>query len=535
MEGNSVARFKEIAKVFTQYGLGYLLEVSDSKKVKKSPSNLRSAFEELGPTFIKIGQILSTRPEFMNEEYIVELSKLQDKVPIEDFDIMSNVFFLEFNKKIEDVFLFIDKKPIASASIAQVYRGILKDGRDVVVKIQRPNIKENLVIDFDILIGLSQKAKPVLKNSVVDVKEVLEEVKESTEKELDFTIESENIKKFREYNKDIKCVYAPYVIDEISGHSVMTLENIQGFKINNLDTIEALGYDREDIGKKFALSYFKQVLKDGYFHGDPHPGNILISGGKICFIDFGIVGEISKEKRKNLNNAIEAIANEDIDKLTDFVLSIGIKIGKVNREMLYKDIDYIFKTYYSTSLKNIKVAYLFQEVLTAAKRNNIRIASDFTMLIRTMVIVEGLVAELAPEINLIELIIPYVKGFYMENFFRDFNKDDYLIKGYKLGKDTIKIPSKFVEVSDTFVKGRTKITLAVEDSEKYICVLNKMVNRLAFSLVIAGMVIASSIIININAEPKVYGVSLIGIAGYFVSAVFGLWLLISIIRSGSLK
>ena len=294
-------------------------------------------------------------------------------------------------------------------------------------------------------------------------------------------------------------------------------------------------YDKDDIAKKLTLSYFKQVLKDGFFHGDPHPGNILIRGGKICFIDFGIVGELSKEKQCELNSAIAAIANEDIDKLTDFVMSIGIKSGKVDREILYKDIEYIFRNYYTTSLKNIKISVLFQEMSSIAKRNNLRLASDFTMLIRTMVMVEGLVADLSPELNIISLVIPYAKDYYKEYFLSEFDFNDYLIKGYKLTRDTLNIPSKLVALSDILIKGRGKINIVIEDKDKYIDVLNKMVNRLAFALVIAGMVVASSLIININAEPKVYGISVIGMGGYFVSAILGLWLLISIIRSGSLK
>ncbi len=353
MEGNSVNRFKEILKVFTKYGLGYILGKKEDK-IKNSPANLRKAFEELGPTFIKIGQILSTRPELVHDDYIVELSKLQDDVPAEEFEEMSKVFYEEFSKKIEDEFLFIDKKPIASASVAQVYRGVLKDGKDVVIKIQRPNIKEKMDMDFDILLSLSEKISKIFKDSIVNPKEILLEIKLSTERELNFNFEAQNIEKFRELNKDIYCVYAPYVINEYTGSRVLTLESIDGFKVNDFVAIELLGYDKDDIAKKLTLSYFKQVLKDGFFHGDPHPGNILIRGGKICFIDFGIVGELSKEKQCELNSAIAAIANEDIDKLTDFVMSIGIKSGKVDREILYKDIEYIFRNYYTTSLKNIK-------------------------------------------------------------------------------------------------------------------------------------------------------------------------------------
>lgn len=534
MEGNSINRFKEILKVFTNYGLGYLLGKKEDK-IKNSPANLRKAFEELGPTFIKIGQILSTRPELVHEEYIVELSKLQDNVPAESFEKMAAVFYNEFSKEIEDEFLFIDKNPIASASVAQAYRGILKSGDDVVIKIQRPNIKEKMEIDFDILLNLSEKFSKIFKDSVVNPKEILLEIKLSTEKELNFTFEAKNIEKFKSLNKDIPCIYAPYIIKEYTGNKVLTLESIDGFKVNDKETIKILGYDKGDIAKKLIISYFKQVLKDGFFHGDPHPGNILIRDGQICFIDFGIVGELSDEKQRELNNAIVAVANEDIDKLTDFVMNIGIKNGKVDREILYKDMEYIFRNYYTTSLKNIRISVLFQELSAIAKRNNLRLASDFTMLIRTMVIVEGLVTELSPELNIISLVIPYVKDYYKEYFLSQFDINDYLLKSYKLTRDILNMPSKIVNLSDTLIKGRGKVNIVLYDKEKYIDVLNKMVNRLAFALVIAGMVVASSLIINSNPEPKIYGISLIGMVGYFISAILALWLLISIIRSGSLK
>ncbi len=534
MEGNSVNRFKEILKVFTNYGLGYLLGTKEDK-IKNSPANLRKAFEELGPTFIKIGQILSTRPELVNEEYIAELSKLQDNVPAEDFEKMAEVFYKEFSKKIEDEFLFIDKTPIASASIAQAYRGILKSGEDVVIKIQRPNIKEKMEMDFDILLNLSERLSKIFKASIVNPKEILLEIKLATEKELNFNFEAENIKKFKRLNENIKCIYAPYVIKKYTGKKVLTLENIDGFKINDKESIERFGYNKDDIAKKLTISYFKQVLKDGIFHGDPHPGNILIRDGQICFIDFGIVGELSKEKQQELNNAITSLANEDIDKLTDFVMSIGIKSGRVDREILYKDIEYIFRNYYTTSLKNIKISILFQEISAIAKRNNLRLASDFTMLVRTMVIIEGLVTELSPELNLINLVIPYVKEYYKDYFLSQFDINDYLLKGYKVTRDTLNVPSKIVTLSDTFIKGRGKLNISLEDKKDYIDVLNKMINRLSFALVIAGMVVASSLIINKNPEPKVYGISVIGMGGYFISAILGLWLLISIIRSGSLK
>lgn len=532
--GSSNVRVMEIIKVFASYGFEYIVD-KKNKAEKKSPVNLRKAFEELGPTFIKIGQVLSTRPDLINDCYLNELSKLQDNAPAESFEEMNKVFYSEFSSNLEDVFFKIDKVTLASASIAQVYKGVLKNGKLVVIKIQRPNIKEKIYKDFDILLDLSERFRWLLKDTIIDPKEALLEIRQSTERELNFNLEADNIKKFKELNKEVTCVYAPYVIDELSKEKVLTLESINGFKINDKCAIETLGYNKDDIAKKLALSYFKQVLKDGFFHGDPHPGNILIYEGKICFIDFGIVGELSKEIRDGLNDVIDALANEDIDKITDFIMGISIKSERIDRNKLYEDINYLFKSYFSRSLKNIKLSILLQEIIETAKNNNLRLPSEFILLVRCMVMVEGVVAELSPETNIISLVITYVKGIHKEYLLSKYDFDEILFKSYGVFKELLKIPTKLIELSDTLVNGRLKINMKVDETNKYMNSLNKMVNRLSFSMVVGGMLIASSIIINSNPEPKIYGVSVIGIGGYFLSAIFGLWLLISIIRSGSLK
>ncbi len=522
-------RVKEIVKIFTKYGLSYIVD-KKNKKDKKSPANLRKAFEELGPTFIKIGQILSTRSDLIGEEYIRELSKLQDKAAIEGFSEFEEIFRNEFSKELLDSFLYINKEPIASASIAQVYFGVLNDGREVVIKIQRPNIKERMYIDLDILISLSEKYNHIFKESVVSVKDTLMEIKKSTVNELDFISEANNIRKFRELNKERNYIYAPYVVNELSGEKVLTLENINGFKINDIKVMDEYGYDKDNLAKELTISYFKQVMEDGFFHADPHPGNILISNGKICFIDFGMVGELSHEFISRLNNVIIGLVIEDIDIVVDFILYAGIHTGTVKREILYEDVEYLYNKYFTISIKNIKLSIILEEVMEIAKKNNLKLPSEFTMLIRSMIILEGIIAELSPDVNIISLVISYVKDNSKNYLFNNISMEDLFIKWYKVSK----IPEKLVELTNTFTKGRAKVNLKI-DNNKYMDEFNKMINRLSFSLIIAGMIVGSSIIINSNPGPKIHGVSIIGLVGYLVSAILGLWLLISIIMSGSLK
>lgn len=533
MVRKSVRRFREIIRVLTKHGFGYIID-SKINKSHKAPINLRIAFEKLGPTFIKIGQILSTRPDILPENYIEELSKLQDSVIEESFFDINKVFYKEFNKNIDEVFLKFNRKPLASASIAQVHEATLKTGEEVIVKIQRPDISEKMHLDLSILSKIFSLTKARFSDALIDPKEAVDELINSTKIELDFNFERENIKKFRILNKDIKCVYAPYVLDELCGRRVITMEKIEGYKINNNKILLSKGYDLNDIGKKLALCYFKQVFNDGFFHGDPHPGNLIISEGKICFIDFGIMGEINPSLKESLNDIMLSVAYNDINKMISVVFSIGIKKGYIDRNKLYEDIDYIFASYLNTSLKNIKISIMLQEIFDTCKRNNIQLPKALTLLVRSMVIIEGVIAEIAPEIKIVDIAIPFVKSNNKFNFLKDLNFDELFIGSYKFLKSIKNLPSKSIELIDSILTGRAKVKLEVKDLESSVNALNKMVNRITFALVISSMIIGSSFILSSNTGPKIYDMSIIGVFGFFIAAVMGFWLLISVMRSGKM-
>lgn len=533
MYKNSVQRFREIVKVLAFYGFGFIVD-SKLNNETKSPQNLRKAFEELGPTFIKIGQILSTRPDILPAPYITELSKLQDSVPAEKFEDIDNVFFNEFDKSINDTFKHFDKKPLASASIAQVHKAIMKNGREVIVKVQRPDIYEKMNLDLNILHKILKLSKAKFADALIDPLEALDEIRWSTELELDFKIEANNICKFRELNYDVAFVYAPFVISDLSSSKVLTMEEIDGFKINDIRKLNQEGYDPEDVGRKLALSFFKQVFTDGFFHGDPHPGNILIRGGKIAFIDFGIMGSFTKDLKAALNDAIIAVAYKDPDKLISVVMSIGIKKGFINRNKLYEEIDYLFASYLSTSLHNIEMSVMLQEIFDCCKRNNVFLPKDLTLLIRSLVIIEGVIAKICPELKILDVAIPFVKSNNMNSFLNNISFDELLIKTTSFIRDSAKIPTKIVQLSDSILNGRTKIQFQISSLNKTVNDINKMTNRVVISLIISSMIIGSSLILNSNIGPDIYGISIIGILGFGFAAIMGLWLIISILRSGKL-
>lgn len=531
MSKNSTQRLTEIVKVLAYYGFGYVVD-SKLGKDNKSPANLRKACEELGSTFIKIGQILSTRPDLLHQSYIDELSKLQNNVPPEKFEDIDEVFYGEFKVSAKEFFLEFDENPLASASVAQVHRARLKSGNEVIVKIQRPHIYEKMKMDISILSKLINLTRVKLTDALIDPAEALQEILNATEAELDFTIEASNIEKFSEYNREVAFVYTPLIVKELCSKKVLVMERIHGFKIDDIDKLRDEGYDTYDIGKKLALAIFKQVFEDGYFHADPHPGNLLIKENKICFLDFGLMGTLSTALKCALNDLVFAVAYHDVNKIISILMAIGIKKGYINRNKLYEDIDYIIASYMSTSLENIKISAMLQDIFQMANGNNIRLPKELTLLMRSMLIIEGVVAKISPEIKIIDIAIPYVKATNKTKFLKDLNWNEVLLQVYGFVRDSSQLPRKVMEMSDSIIKGRAKVQLEHKNLENSISEINKMINRLSFALLDASLIIGSSLVLSSNSGPKIYNVSIIGLLGFGVSAFLSLWLMISILKSG---
>lgn len=527
-------RFKEIIKVFISYGFGYIID-SKINSNKRSPENLRKAFEELGPTFIKIGQILSTSSGILPKEYIDELVKLQDSVKKEEFRNIKEVFEVSVNKTIEECFIYFEEEPSASASVSQVHNAILKDGRGVVVKIQRPDIYEIMKVDMSILKKIFKFTQAKINIAVVDPLDVLQELETTTERELDFIGEGKNILRFKNNNKNVVPIYAPNIVEGLCTSKVITMEYISGFKINDRDMINLKGYSSRDIARKLSISYCKQIFDDGFFHGDPHPGNLLISDGKICFLDFGIVGELDESLKSWLNIAMISVATGDKSKLVDFIMAVGIKNGRVDRGVLYEDIYYLFNTYLTTSLKNIKIEELLVELFNVAKKNNIKFPRELVVLVRSLIILEGVIVEVDPDINIISVITNFVKSKNKTFFLNDIDGDDVLLSAYSFARDSVRIPGKALEALNSIVDGRIKVNFRITELENTISHISNMVNRLVGAVLISSLIIASSLIISNNIGPIYKGISMMGIVGYIISALFAIILLLAVARDEGFK
>ena len=526
MENNyTKKRFKEIMSVALKHGF---------KNGIGDPKELRLALEELGPSFVKIGQILSTRPDILPIEYINEFQKLQDDVSPEEFSIMKEVIEFELKGSIDELFIDFKKTPIASASLSEVYLARLRTGENVVVKVQRPFVKKKMLSDIQILKKLSPFINFTATGEIVDMKKVVDELSNAAEKELNFIEEMKNIVKFAENNTNVKFVTVPKVYEEYCTSRVLVMDYISGIKIDNIDKLKEVGYDIHDIATKITYNYFKQVFEDGFFHADPHPGNILIYKNTISYIDFGLMGNLSLGLRKKLNDFLEGATTRDIELMTKSILKIGIKKGPLDLNRLYKDIEILYSTYIDEAIHDYDIPQILEEVMVVCRKNNINMPHNITLLVKGMMTLQAVLAKIDKDLTLMEIAIPYFKDKMIREKFENFDLTQMAAFLYSSIKSTFQLSTKVLDIINAGLEGRLKLNLELKDMEENFNEINRMVNRLIFAIIVAGLLVSSSLVINANVGLKIYGISSIGILGYLGAGLAGLLLLISIIRSGKL-
>lgn len=526
------SRLTEIATVLASYGFGHIYRTKIGKEQESQDAkSLRLAFEELGPTFIKFGQILSTRPDLLPEDYIEELSKLRDQAPPFSFEEIKKTFAEDFNQDIEEIFKWVDREPLASASIAQVHRARTYDDEEVIIKVQRPDMEENLLRDIRLFSRLIALTPDIIKSFVVDADVALAEVQKSTEIELDFRNEVQAIQRFRKNNKERPVVAAPKPILKYTSKRVLVEEYVAGINGLNMEELLKEGYNKEDFVKKFVYTFLIQVFEDGFFHADPHPGNIIIRDQKIVYIDFGLFGEISETNRKNLLEILDAIVFEDVDQLMNLLLRMAIIKGEVDRYTLYQDIESFFYQYVSKNLADIHIGDFFNDVLTVARKHGLVMPNDFIMLGKALAVIEGVVSDFNTEVSVMEIAKSYVQEQDEYSPLKRLSSEEIGLKAFKVASDTVELPSSLRRGLETITQGRTRLNLEILDWEKKSIELNKMVNRVVFAIIIAALILASSLITVSTTSPGLTGLSVLIFIG---AGIMGLWLLISIIRSGTL-
>ncbi len=539
-----INRFRKIVFTIIKYGFGDIISRLDlpdkiiPKGIKRligSEKNtwerIRLVLEDLGPTFIKLGQILSLRVDLLPFELIKELSKLQDEVGHERFDVIKKEIERTYKSPLDEVFSEIEPIPVAAASVAQVHRGILKkEKKKVAIKIQRPKVKHLIKVDLSILENLAKRAHEKIDYlKPYNLPGLVKEIKKMFSQELNFIKEAKNIMLAKESLKSNSQIYLPKVYLEYCSSNILVMEYVEGINLKHLTE------EDEDFKKKIAKTcveaLLKQMLVDGFFHADPHPGNIIITKDKkVCFLDWGIAGRLTYSDKIKISTLLSGIIKKDSDLILISLLGLSENISSLNRELFLRDIIEILDYYYILPLKEINLSELLKELTQVVREHNLRLRPDLSIMLRALIVLDGSTRLLYPDINIIEEFSPYVKRLLLRKY-----RPDVLLKSvrhsvYNFWHMYKNVPSQLSNILNKLENDELTLGFEHRGLDGLKKTLEHITNKLTLGIVIGSMILASSLIITTGMEPHIFGYPAIGLGGYAISAVLGLWLIVSIIK-----
>ena len=541
-------RIKEIAGVLVKYGFGYFVErvkltrrLPFTKRFKQYeniedldstvPERMRLVLEELGSSFIKLGQLLSTRKDFIGEEFEKEFSKLQDMTPSFSYDIVKTIIEREFGKPIDMVFSSFDEEPIASASLAQVHKAVLKNGEVVAVKVQRPDIEKQIREDIRVirhLLVLLNNHFPDLKDH--DFSMIIDEFERSIFKEIDFKQELINIKKFKMMFINDNYIFVPKVYDHYSTKYVLTMEFVDGVKVSELNKFEE-DYNPKLIAKRINESFFKQIFVYGFFHADPHPGNLFIlKNNVVCYFDYGMIGHIDEEFKDNLAKLFVYLINYDMNGIINQLTNMGLFDDEVDISELKYNIMDIMDIYYGTKLKDIQLGKIMNEMTLLFTRHKIKLPREMILISRAIIIIEGVSQSLDPDFNTVTVCKPYAKKIIknkispkkIANVFKEnILSFDYFIKTF---------PKTMRKVLNKIASGKIDVEFEHRDLSIFSDNVERVGNKMSTAMIISALIVGSSLIMQTNKGPLLFDFPVLGIIGFCISALLGLNLIFSIIH-----
>ena len=491
-----------------------------------TPKKLRMIIEDLGPTFIKLGQIMSMHSDILPKRYCDELMKLRSEVTPMPFEEVIEVIEESYGRSWKRVFSEIDPEPQGSASIAQVHRAVLRTGEDVVVKVQRKGIYETMARDIALLHKAVKLLPPVSIKGMADLDLVLDEMWSVTRDEMNFLTEASNMEEFARRNKDVNYVGTPILYQQFTTVHVLVMEYIDGCGIDDKEQLLENGYDLREIGTKLVDNYIKQVMDDGFFHADPHSGNVKIREGKIIWIDMGMMGRLTEHDREMIGKAVQGIALNDVGMILNAVMAIGEFKEKPDQRQLYEGISALLTKYGNTGIGNINVAEVMSDLMDVMKDNKIKMPHGLTMLARGLTHMEGVLADIAPDINMVEIATSHMAG----NMFREFNlKKELKSSGKSIVKSLRKaldIPSLVADMMHEYLLGQAKITLDLQVTNDLAQLLRRLVRNIVMGLWVMALLISSSIICTTDMTPKVFGIPALGAFGYLMAFIIVMYVFI---------
>ena len=547
-------RYLQILTILFKYGFGDLLDrlkldqyieagvhaisrkrTGPAEKLTR-PQRLRMAFEELGPTYIKLGQVLSTRPDLVPVDFVNELAKLQDDVPSFSFAEVKETVQAEFGKPCEELFDELEEQPLASASIGQVHKARLKDGEAVAVKFQRPGIQKVIEVDLEIMLHLATLAERHIKEFEFHrpVK-IVEEFARTLERELDYHIEATHMERMARQFLDDPYVCIPLVFRQFTTSRVLTTELVDGIKISKIEKLEAAGLDKKLIAERVVGLILKQAFDHGFFHADPHPGNIFVLADNIiCLVDFGMMGTVDRRTREAFVDLLDSVIHQHEVKTTQVLLSLTDWEEQPDIRALERDVADFMGRHLYKPLKDMEIGKLLQDLIELTARFRLRIPPAIFLMIKALSAVEDVGRTLDPEFDLIAHAAPFIKRVKLERFAPQRLSTEVFDMMSQLLQFLNRFPKDLMDLAEMIREKRLSFQLEHRGLETILATQDQTSNRMSFAIIIAALIIGSALIVISEIPPLVFGISLIGIIGYLVAAVMGIWLLVAIIKKGRL-
>ena len=499
-----------------------------------TPVKMRLMLEALGPTFVKVGQILSMRSEILPQSFCDELSKLRADADPMPYSTVLQVLEDEYGRPVDEIFDHIDPTPLGSASLAQVHRAKLLTGEDVAIKVQRPGVRETMAQDVSIMRTIAGIATKTMRSAqVVDLSGVVEELWDTFESETDFLIETRNLAEFKRFCERYKYMDCPKPYPELCTEHVVVMDYVKGISVSHPDELLAAGYDLKEIGTKLVDNYATQVLDEGFFHADPHPGNIMVRGGQIVLLDLGMTGRLNAKTRSVLKDMIFAVAEQDSPKLADGLLRFaGAEADPEDYPALLADLDVIVKEFGTVDLAELDIAAMLTALTQMAQRHGIEVPSTVTTVGRALVTLEGLLDEFIPDVNMIQIISDHIASSTSK---KDFAKDEtksLALESHQALHSLLAAANELKVASRMLTRGQLRVNMEMVGSQEPIHLLANMVNRLTMALIVVGLFIGSSIVYYAGIKPVIFGIPIVGFLGYVIAFILSVWIVFDIYFKG---
>ncbi len=546
-----LGRVQEIAGILIRYGFSSVVQMlgiaQALEKVGRTlhwqhaeditrldtPQRIRRVLEELGPTFIKMGQILATRVDLFPPAYIEEFGKLQDQAPPVDFDQILTQLEEDLGAAIDEVFLELDRKPLAAASLAQVHRAVLKDGTEVILKIRRPGIRRVIEADLRLLNRLVE----IVESDDSELqryhpREIVRQFSQSLRRELDFAAECRNAERVAESFKDNPNIVIPKVYWEWTGERLNVQQFIRGVPGNRLDQLAESGLNRRLLAERGTEAMLKMIMEDGFFHADPHPGNVIyLPGNRLAFLDFGMVGRLTEDRRDQVVSFLYGMINQMPERVVQ-ILEDWSDVIQTDEQQLSIEIEAFVDQYSSLALKEVNLPMMMGDLMEILRDHDLSLPPDLALLIKAYITLDGFGRHLDPDFQVLVFATPYIQQLMVNRY----RPDAIARRGWRNVLSMVDMLASFPKEMHHLLratrKGLIPVEISVKRLDSHVDKIDRAVSRLTMGIVTAALIIGTSIMMTVKGGPEIMGLPAFGFFGYIFAALGGIWLLISIWRSG---